>query len=436
MNKGELSRRYLLFLCAVFINAFSIALITKAMLGTSPISSVPFVLSLFTPWSMGLHTIFFNFLFIILEMLMMKRNEIREKKYELLLQVPITICFGLFIDLSMYALGWVHPEHYVVQVLTLLLGCFILGLGISFEVKADVAMVTGEYLVQVMSRFFHREFGLVKVCFDVTLVIMACILSLLFLPGLEGVREGTVVAALSVGPVVHFLRPYMRVFDKWLLGKPRPEDFQPKVEEKYPLVITIAREYGSGGRQLGRMLAKELGIKFYDKELITLVAQESHLPESFVSQHEQSVSSNYLLRLIMQDYEAPIERSLSSADALFVSQSKVIRKIAKEGSCVIIGRCADFILKDWPEQSIVRIFCYSDIESAYRRCVDEYHLDAATAKAEIIRINRTRMNHYQHYTGRRWDDPQNYHLMVHTGEHGVKLATACALIAQLYREKA
>ena len=205
MNKGELSRRYLLFLCAVFINAFSIALITKAMLGTSPISSVPFVLSLFTPWSMGLHTIFFNFLFIILEMLMMKRNEIREKKYELLLQVPITICFGLFIDLSMYALGWVHPEHYVVQVLTLLLGCFILGLGISFEVKADVAMVTGEYLVQVMSRFFHREFGLVKVCFDVTLVIMACILSLLFLPGLEGVREGTVVAALSVGPVVHFL---------------------------------------------------------------------------------------------------------------------------------------------------------------------------------------------------------------------------------------
>ena len=199
MNKGELSRRYLLFLCAVFINAFSIALITKAMLGTSPISSVPFVLSLFTPWSMGLHTIFFNFLFIILEMLMMKRNEIREKKYELLLQVPITICFGLFIDLSMYALGWVHPEHYVVQVLTLLLGCFILGLGISFEVKADVAMVTGEYLVQVMSRFFHREFGLVKVCFDVTLVIMACILSLLFLPGLEGVREGTVVAALSVG---------------------------------------------------------------------------------------------------------------------------------------------------------------------------------------------------------------------------------------------
>lgn len=83
-----------------------------------------------------------------------------------------------------------------------------------------------------------------------------------------------------------------------------------------------------------------------------MVAQESHLPESFVSQHEQSVSSNYLLRLIMQDYEAPIERSLSSADALFVSQSKVIRKIAKEGSCVIIGRCADFILKDCPSNRL------------------------------------------------------------------------------------
>ena len=89
MNKGELSRRYLLFLCAVFINAFSIALITKAMLGTSPISSVPFVLSLFTPWSMGLHTIFFNFLFIILEMLMMKRNEIREKNMNCCCRFPL-----------------------------------------------------------------------------------------------------------------------------------------------------------------------------------------------------------------------------------------------------------------------------------------------------------------------------------------------------------
>ena len=436
MKKGELSRRYLLFLCAVFINAFSIAVITKAMLGTSPISSVPYVLSLFTPWSMGVHTIVINFLFIVLEMLMMKRNEIREKKYELLLQVPITICFGLFIDLSMYALGWLQPENYIVQLLTLLLGCFILGLGISFEVKANVAMVTGEYLVQVLSRFVHREFGWVKVCFDVTLVAIACLLSFLFLPGLQGVREGTVVAALVVGPIVHFLNPYMRIFDKWLTGNSDTElHLQSQTEEKYPLVITIAREYGSGGRELGRILAKELGIKFYDKELIAMVAKESRMPESYVSQHEQTVSSNYLLRLIMQDYEAPIEKSLSSADALFVSQSKVIRKIAKKESCVIIGRCADYILKDWPEQSIVRIFCYSDIESAYRRCVEEYHLDAATARSEIARINRARMNHYQHYTGRRWDDPQNYHLMVHTGEHGVKLSTACALIAQLYREK-
>ena len=105
MNRKELFRRYTLFLCSVFVNAFSIAVITKALLGTSPISSVPYVLSLFTPGTMGQYTIIMNFGFILLEMVMMKRKEIYEKRFELLSQIPVTLCFGAFIDVSMHLLG-------------------------------------------------------------------------------------------------------------------------------------------------------------------------------------------------------------------------------------------------------------------------------------------------------------------------------------------
>ena len=101
--------------------------------------------------------------------------DIYEKRFELLSQIPVTLCFGAFIDVSMHLLGWLNPTLYIIKVITLLIGCFILGLGISWEVKANVAMVTGEYLVQIISKFVRKEFGFVKVCFDVTLVSISCL---------------------------------------------------------------------------------------------------------------------------------------------------------------------------------------------------------------------------------------------------------------------
>lgn len=218
MNKKELSKRYLLFWVSVLFNAFSIALITKALLGTSPISSLPYVLSLFTPFTMGQYTIVMNLLFILLEMALMKREEIREKRSELIIQVPTIFVFGTFIDFSMFLLGWLHPTVYVAQLLALLIGCALLGLGISLEVKANVTMVTGEYLVRVIANFAHREFSFIKVCFDVTLVVASCVLSLVFMSKIDGLREGTVVAALIVGPFSRLWLPCWKVLDKWLAG--------------------------------------------------------------------------------------------------------------------------------------------------------------------------------------------------------------------------
>lgn len=215
--RKDLFRRYLLFSVSVFINALGISVITKAMLGTSAISSVPFVLSCFTPFTMGQYTIAINLLFIALELLLMPRQDIRDSKFQLAFQVPVGICFGWFIDLCMdILLKGLSPELYVAKCVTLLTGCFLLGMGVSLEVKANVAMVPGEYIVRVIADRLGRDFGWVKMGFDITLVTIACVLSLLFLPHIKGVREGTVVAALIVGPISHFLQPCWHVMDRWL----------------------------------------------------------------------------------------------------------------------------------------------------------------------------------------------------------------------------
>ena len=263
-------RRFLLFVISLFINAFGIAFITKAMLGTSPITSVTYVLSMFTPYSMGIWTILLNLLFVVLEPFFMSRKELKDEWRMYALQIPIACCFGLFIDFSMSILYWLQPSTYVGQVAALLAGCVILALGIALEVKVNVAMMAGEYLVNVITKRFHGNFGFVKLGFDITLLVSACLLSLVFLSGIEGVREGTVVAALAVGPIVHFVSPYYRFLDKWI-SNPAPEQHADKPAGRHT-IITIAREFGSGGHLLGEMLAKELDIRLYDKEFIHLAA--------------------------------------------------------------------------------------------------------------------------------------------------------------------
>ena len=432
MDKKEIARRYAFFIVSVLINAFSIAVITKALLGTSPISSVPYVLSLCAPFTMGIFTILMNFLFIVFEILLLGRAEAYKRRYELMAQVPITLCFGLFIDVSMHGiLFWLAPETYIAKIASLLIGCVILALGVSMEVKANVAMVTGEYLVNVISKKIRREFGLVKVSFDITLVIIACILSLVFLGHIEGVREGTIAAALLVGPIFHFIYPYLKVFDNVLTPAIATEG-HPEAATRH-IVITIAREYGSGGHILGRILSEKLGIKYYDKALISMAAEESQMTEKFVSENEQRMSSNTLLNIVLRDYGAPITQSLNPSDAVFVAQSRVIRRIAHEESCVILGRLGDYILKDYPKSAIIRVFCHTTPEDATRRCVEEYGVNSMTVKARIENANRSRVNHYQYYTSRKWGDPHNYDLTVNTGTMGME--TACSLIVDLYNRK-
>ena len=133
----------------------------------------------------------------------MSRRDLKSDLRMYLLQIPISLCFGTFIDVSMNALSWLDPVAYMSRIGVLIVGCVILSVGIAFEVKADIAMMSGEYFVKAISRRLHKDFGYVKLGFDITLVVLACLLSIVFLSGIQGVREGTVVAALlaeAVGP--------------------------------------------------------------------------------------------------------------------------------------------------------------------------------------------------------------------------------------------
>lgn len=422
-----LMRRYLLFCISLFVNALGIAFITRAALGTSPITSVTYVLSMFTPFTIGEWTIMLNILFVVLEPFMMTRRDLKDDLRMFLLQIPISFCFGIFIDICMHhILFWLNPSTYPAMISALLVGCVILAVGIALEVKANAAMMAGEYFVKVITKRFHGEFGYIKLGFDVTLVAIACTLSLIFMSGIYGVREGTVIAALIVGPIVHFVSPYYRFLDRWINDSKLQE--KADIKQNSNIIITIAREYGSGGHLLGEMLSKELGIKLYDKEFISMAAQRSGMDESFITKNEQSIPSFWLKCIMSKNSEQPIEGSLSSDDILFVAESKIIQELAEKEPCIIIGRCADFILKNYPK--VLKVFCYSDIDNAVSRCISEYGIKRDNAESEIRRINRNRIHHYEYYTGQKWGEPHHYNLMLNTGT--ISLETACKLIKGVY----
>ena len=201
MNKKEIFIRYVIFILGLFINSLGVALITKANLGTSPISSIPFTLSLsFTP-TIGQFTIFFSLLLILIQIVL------ERKKYQpiQLLQIPVSVAFGYFIDFSMdYIFFWVNPQNYIQAIIYLLIGCLILGFGVYMEVFANVVMLPGEGTVKSITKTFGTNFGTTKVAMDVSMSVIALIFSLIMTHQIQGVREGTIIAALLVGFISRF----------------------------------------------------------------------------------------------------------------------------------------------------------------------------------------------------------------------------------------
>lgn len=151
----EKLKRYLIFLTGLFVNSLGVSLITKANLGTSPISSIPYVLSFNFPFTLGNFTIFFSIFLIVLQLIILRKNF----KLEHILQIPVSIIFGYFIDLTMVLFSWVNPELYIMKIIYLLIGCLILGVGVYMEVLADVVMLPGESFVRTIVLTWKTNFG-------------------------------------------------------------------------------------------------------------------------------------------------------------------------------------------------------------------------------------------------------------------------------------
>lgn len=234
MLKQELFKKYLIFLFGLFINSLGVAFITKADLGTSPISSIPYTLSLgFNP-TIGQYTIIFSLFLIVIQIILLKK----EFGCIQFLQIPVSILFGYFIDFSMNRiLFWMEPENYGLKFLFLILGCLILGAGVFMEVMANVIMLPGEGVVRAINFHLNKEFGLIKICVDLSMCIIAVILALFLFHEIRGVGPGTIIAALLVG---YISRMYSKLFEKLSQrNKISNENTEESIEH---LITTIAGE--------------------------------------------------------------------------------------------------------------------------------------------------------------------------------------------------
>lgn len=200
-----LAPRYLCFAVGLIINSFGVAFITKAALGTSPISSIPYVLDLRFEPTFGEFTFVLNMVYIVAQAVLLRRDF----KPVQLLQVVANIVFSAFIDVSMDLLWWLSPQGLPAEVFSLAVGCAILAFGIAVEVAPNVITVPGEGIVRAISSTVRRPFGTCKLCFDTTLVVIACALSFAFFGYLNGLGAGTIVSALVVGPICNLINAHV-----------------------------------------------------------------------------------------------------------------------------------------------------------------------------------------------------------------------------------
>lgn len=205
MSKGDILKKYAVFIAGLYFLATGIVLIVRSALGTTPISSVNYVLSLNTPLSLGACTFIINMLLIGGQFWLIRKEPTRRDTIEILLQIPFSFLFSLFIDFNMMLTRGLSPSNYGLSLALLLTGCLIQSVGVVLEIKPKVAMMSAEAFVKYASRNCNKEFGKFKVYFDITLVSLAVVLSLLFTHAVEGVREGSLIAACITGYIVSFL---------------------------------------------------------------------------------------------------------------------------------------------------------------------------------------------------------------------------------------
>ena len=185
-------------------------------------------------------------------------------------------------------------------------------------------------------------------------------------------------------------------------------------------VITIARQYGSGGKTIGKMLAEDLGIHFYNREILRMASDESGINEQLFGQVDERVKTNLLYRIAKrirnEEVLPPDSDDFLSTNNLFNYQAKIIRQLAKEESCVIIGRCSDYVLKDY--DNVLSVFIHAPLDFCLEQAAKKHSMSAKELEKFVERTNKRRAEYYKYYTGRSWTDAKNYDLCLDSSKLG------------------
>lgn len=424
----EKRKRYLIFLVGLFVNSLGVSLITKANLGTSPISSIPYVLSLNFPFTLGNFTIFFSIFLIALQLIILRKNF----KLEHILQIPVSIIFGYFIDLTMILFSWVNPEAYIMKIVYLLIGCLILGVGVYMEVLADVVMLPGESFVRAIVLTWKTNFGTTKICFDVSMSVIAAVLSFVFAGRLDGVREGTVIAALLVGFIARLIGKKLAFLKDMIFPESVSAENENEAKEQTAgtygkNVIAIGRQFGSGGHDIGKILAEKLGYDFYDAEIIQMTAGTTGYTPEFIKKNEEIMTNSLIYDLVNQMYLNADMQDEAPKDKIFEAECQVVRNLAKKGNCVIVGRCADYVLRN--SGNCLKVFFSAPLMSRIRRVAQRQNISEGEAKATVQKNEKLRADNYRYYTRRMWGAAGNFDLSLNTdlGEEYIENCIRCAM---------
>ena len=424
----EKLKRYLIFLVGLFVNSLGVSLITKANLGTSPISSIPYILSLNFPFTLGNFTIFFSIFLIVLQLIILRKNF----KLEHILQIPVSIIFGYFIDLTMILFFWVNPEAYIMKIVYLLIGCLILGVGVYMEVLADVVMLPGESFVRAIVLTWKTNFGTTKICFDVSMSVIAAVLSFIFAGRLAGVREGTVIAALLVGFIARLIGKKLVFLKDMIFPESVSAENENEAKEQTAgtygkNVIAIGRQFGSGGHDIGKILAEKLGYDFYDAEIIQMTAGTTGYTPEFIKKNEEIMTNSLIYDLVNQMYLNADMQDEAPKDKIFEAECQVVRNLAKKGNCVIVGRCADYVLRN--SGNCLKVFFSAPLMSRIRRVAQRQNISEGEAKATVQKNEKLRADNYRYYTRRMWGAAGNFDLSLNTdlGEEYIENCIRCAM---------
>ena len=374
---------------------------------------IPNVLSLNFPFTLGNFTIFFSIFLIVLQLIILRKNF----KLEHILQIPVSIIFGYFIDLTMILFSWVNPEAYIMKIVYLLIGCLILGVGVYMEVLADVVMLPGESFVRAIVLTWKTNFGTTKICFDVSMSVIAAVLSFVFAGKLAGVREGTVIAALLVGFIARFIAKKLAFLKDMIFPESVSAENENEAKEQTAgtygkNVIAIGRQFGSGGHDIGKVLAEKLGYDFYDAEIIQMTAGTTGYTPEFVKKNEEIMTNSLLYDLVNQMYLNTDRQDEAPKDKIFEAECQVVRNLAKKGNCVIVGRCADYVLRN--SGNCLKIFFSAPLVSRIRRVAQRQNISEGEAKATVQKNEKLRADNYRYYTRRMWGAAGNFDLSLNT----------------------